>query len=61
MADVIGTVLDQGGYLTGAAWRRLEKLWDCDFAPISAKRSNGYPYLSLSTKSSRFLVSAGGV
>jgi Z1 domain len=43
MAGVIKKVLDEGGYLTGTAWKRLEKLWSDDFAPVSAQRANGYP------------------
>ena len=43
MATLVESTLQSGGYVSGKAWGRLEKLWLNDFALISSERANGLP------------------
>lgn len=43
MAEQVTVVLNSGGYMSGSASRRLEMLWNEDFAKVSNVRADGYP------------------
>lgn len=43
MAIAVESNLQNGGYVTGKAWARLEKLWKKDFAVVSEQYANGMP------------------
>ncbi|VWC13592.1 hypothetical protein BLA6993_05472 [Burkholderia lata] len=43
MANIVEQTLRDGGYISGKAWPRLEKLWNEDFALVSKTRASDLP------------------